>query len=229
MKATMSANESNGSQEVGTESQVLTSGAGTMKAEAPTGDLIDGENSPNPMDVVVEEKPAISSIEVKGDTLVVPVAKALPKVRLFWQKACGNTKESTMTEIKSDEVFTRTSHLVHVQMEEGAELIPNLVYSLKRGKRVYYTPSSYLLPEMILSADAVTDAKIKVKSDADAKKTAEKAAKDAEKLATVANEPKVVGPVVVAAPVVAEPVVAEPVVVTPSAEVIAPVVAEVTA
>lgn len=145
---------------------------------------------------------------------VVPTAAAAtparPKVRLFWQKTCHSLKESTNTEIKDDEVFTRTSHLVNVLPEGATEPVANNVYSLKRGKRIYYTPSSYLTPEMMAAADAATNAK-NAEKDAKAKAAAdEKAKKEAEKAAKASTEPKVVGGPTVVAPTAAAPAPAAP-------------------
>lgn len=171
-----------------------------------------------------EAKPSTeagSAPAAAGPAAVVPTAAAAapsrPKVRLFWQKTCHSLKESTNTEIKEDEVFTRTSHQVNVLPEGATEPVANLVYSLKRGKRIYYTPSSYLTPDMLAAADAATNAK-NAEKDAKAKAAAdEKAKKEAEKAAKAATEPKVVGGPAVVAPTAAAPAPA-PAAATPAAE-----------
>jgi len=143
--------------------------------------------------VVTEEAPAS----------IVPVAAAAPavvKTRLFWQKTCHSLKESTNTEIKSDETFTRTGHKVMVLPEGSTEPVENLVYSMKRGKRIYYTPSSYLTPAQLEAADKAAEVKAAEKAESDKKKADEKAKKEAEKASKTAGQPKVVGgPAVVAA------------------------------
>lgn len=61
------------------------------------------------------------------------------KVRVFWHKACLNSKESTLTLLKADETLKKTDAKVSVPNPENAEdLIIKDVYSLKRGKRIYY-------------------------------------------------------------------------------------------
>ncbi len=147
--------------------------------------------------VVTEAAPAASTSVVPTAAVAAP---SRPKVRLFWQKTCHSLKESTNTEIKEDEVFVRTSHQVNVLPEGATEPVANLVYSLKRGKRIYYTPASYLTQEMLDAANAATNAK-NAEKEAKAKAAAdEKAKKEAEKAAKAATEPKVVGGPAVVAP-----------------------------
>jgi hypothetical protein len=56
-------------------------------------------------------------------------------------------------------------------LPEGAtEPVENLVYSMKRGKRIYYTPSSYLTPEMLEAADKKAEVVAAEKADSDKKK-----------------------------------------------------------
>jgi hypothetical protein len=175
----------------------------TVATETPVQEVVVTEGEPKASTEVAPAEPAAPAAVVPTAAAATP---ARPKVRLFWQKTCHSLKESTNTEIKDDEVFVRTSHQVMVLPEGATEPVANLVYSLKRGKRIYYTPASYLTPEMMAAANAATDAK-NVEKDAKAKAAAdEKAKKDAEKAAKAATEPKVVGgPAVVAPAAVAAP------------------------
>ena len=69
------------------------------------------------------------------------------KVRVFWHKACVNEKETTLTQLKASETLKKTDAKVSLTNPEfvDAEKTPNElptiikdVYSLKRGKRIYY-------------------------------------------------------------------------------------------
>ena len=55
------------------------------------------------------------------------------KVRVFWHKACSDEKSTTLTTLKPDEVLTKTNLSL-----TGPEGHVKDVYSLKRGKRIYY-------------------------------------------------------------------------------------------
>jgi len=151
-------------------------------------------------EVVVTEQPAASSVSIVPTAVAVEV----PKVRLFWQKACGSMKDSTLTPIKDDEVFVRTSHQVGVipaGAPDGTAPVAETVYSMKRGKRIYYTPSSFITDAQRLAADTATDLKVKEKEAAAKVKADEKAKKEQAKKDAAAAGPKVVaGPTVVAAP-----------------------------
>ena len=154
-------------------------------------------------DVVVTETEATSTLSVVANAAVVP---EVAKVRLFWQKSCGNMKESTNTPIKDNEVFVRTTHQVGIipaGSPEGTKPTVETVYSLKRGKRIYYTPSSFITDAQRLAADTATDLKVKEKEAAAKVKADEKLAKENEKKAKAAA-----AATVVAAPTVT-PVVKE--------------------
>lgn len=140
-------------------------------------------------EVVVTEGAATAS------TSIVPTAAAAPavaKTRLFWQKSCHSLKESTNTEIKADEQFVRTAHRVMVLPNGATEPVENIVYSLKRGKRIYYTPAINLTAEQMEAADKAAEVKAAEKAAADAKKAEEKAKKEAAKAEKAAAEATVV-------------------------------------
>ena len=106
----------------------------SVEAATPTVDVVITENAPASSTALAD-----GSSVVDSNLVVVPVAAAVPvvaKTRLFWQKSCDSVKESTMTEIKTGENFTRTAHKVNVLHVGATESVENLVYSLKRGKRI---------------------------------------------------------------------------------------------
>ena len=178
-------------------------------AEATPAEATPAESTPAESTPAVEEVKAEAPAAITGS--IVPTAApiaTLPKVRLFWQKTCEKLKESTNTEIKKDEVFTKTPHQVYVLPEGVTVPVVNTVYSMKRGKRIYYTPSSYLTADMLAAADAKAEVTTKEKAEVEAKKKAEAAKKEADKAAKTAGQPKVVAPSVVAPSVVAPSVVA---------------------
>ena len=135
--------------------------------------------------VVTETAAASTTAAAAAVPVAAAVAPAVPKVQLFWRKSCDSVKDGTKTEIKADEVFTRTSHKVMVDGKEET------IYSLKRGKRIYYTPSSFITDEQRAAADLATDAKNKAKEVEDAKKADEKKKKEAEKAAKAADAAKI--------------------------------------
>jgi len=150
--------------------------------------------------VAVSEQPAQSTLSI------VPTATAVevPKTRLFWQKSCGSMKDSTLTPIKEDEVFVKTTHMVGIipaGSPEGTAAVPEAVYSLKRGKRIYYTPSSFITDAQRQAADTATEAKMKEKEAAAKLKADEKARKEQAKKDAAAASPAIVAaPQIVAAP-----------------------------
>jgi len=152
-------------------------------------------------DVVVTEQPAASTLSIVPTAVAAEVAK----VRLFWQKSCGSMKDSTLTPIKDDEVFVKTTHMVGIipaGSPEGTAAVPETVYSLKRGKRIYYTPSSFITDAQRLAADTATSLKNQEKEAAAKAKADEKAKKEQAKKDAVAAGPTVVpAPQIVAAPV----------------------------
>ena len=174
--------------------------------KAPTTAAVAESTAPVAEVVVTENAPVSSTASVVPSVAAQPV---VAKTRLFWQKACGSIKESTNTEIKANEVFVRTSHVVNVLPEGATEPVQNLIYSLKRGKRIYYTPSSYLSPAQLEAANAASDLKAKEKEAADKKKADEKKAKEEAKTAAAAGQPKVVGGPAVVAPAPAPAATAE--------------------
>jgi len=154
-------------------------------------------------EVKVTETPAASTLSI----VPTAVAKEVPKVRLFWQKACGSIKESTLTPIKDDEVFVRTAHTVGVipaGAAEGTAPVIEIVYSMKRGKRIYYTPSSFITDAQRVAADLATNTKNAEKETAAKVKADEKLKKEQAKKDAAAAGPKVVaGATIVAAPAAA--------------------------
>ena len=150
---------------------------------------------------MVKEEPAASTLSIVPTAAVVP---EVAKVRLFWQKSCGNQKESTLTPIKDTETFVRTTHQVGIipaGSPEGTKPTVETVYSLKRGKRIYYTPSSFITDDQRKAADLATDAKTKEKEAAAKVKADEKAKKEQEKKDKAAAASTIVAaPAVVAAP-----------------------------
>jgi hypothetical protein len=138
---------------------------------------------------------AVTETAAQASTATVPVAPAtpaVPKTRLFWQKTCHDLKQSTNTEIKEGEVFTKTSHRVMVQPEGATEPQEAIVYSLKRGKRIYYTP--YVTDEQRAAADAAFEAKEQERLAKEKEKADKKAAAEAEKAAKAATQPAAAQP-----------------------------------
>ena len=131
-------------------------------------------------EVVVTEAGAATAVPVAA-----VAAPAVPKVQLFWRKSCDNVKDATKTEIKADEVFVRTSHKVMVDGKEET------IYSLKRGKRIYYTPSSFITDEQRVAANAASDLKAEEKAKAEAVKAEEKKKKEEEKASKAAEAAKI--------------------------------------
>ena len=74
------------------------------------------------------------------------------KIWLFGNITCHGFKDAIRTKIDAGEHFVRTSHKVMVLPAESFEPIENTVYSLKRGKRTYYTPAMLLTQEQIDAA-----------------------------------------------------------------------------
>lgn len=132
----------------------------------------------------VTENAPVASTEAPNIVPTVPAAPAVAKTRLFWQKACNNIKESTNTEIKAGEVFGATDKKVFIEnpkagQEGEPKAIEVPVYSLKRGKRIYYTP--YVTPEQATAAMEANKVKEEAKATAAKAKEEEKAKKAAEK------------------------------------------------
>jgi len=93
------------------------------------------------------------------------------KVRVYWHKHCSNVKESTLTTLYAKETLKLTDGKVSIPSEENQdELVIKNVYSLKRGKRIYYLFD--VTPQDIVKAEAEA---VKVVLE----KTAEREAKEA--------------------------------------------------
>ena len=93
------------------------------------------------------------------------------KVRVYWHKQCSNIKESTLTTLYAKETLKLTDGKVSIPSEENQEeLIIKDVYSLKRGKRIYYLFD--VTPQDIVKAEAEA---VKVALE----KTAERESKEA--------------------------------------------------
>jgi len=88
------------------------------------------------------QDPIVNEIltETVMETLENPVEETLEEnlnetrsVRVFWHKHCENVKESTLTKLRPEEILTKTdSSLTDPEGNVKA------IYSLKRGKRIYY-------------------------------------------------------------------------------------------
>lgn len=109
------------------------------------------------------------------------------KTRLFWQKSCADIKASTMTEIREGEEFTKTGNTVMIQREGDEQPIEMPVYSLRRGKRIYYTP--YVTEEQAAVADQAYQAKMEERASKEKEKEDARAARKAEKEALNAEQP----------------------------------------
>ena len=136
----------------------------------------------------------------------VPAAPAKVLTRLFWQKTCHSLKDSTNTEVKDGEVFVKTPHQVQIPNPDAATAtetpyVTVPVFSLKRGKRIYYTP--YVSPEQAAAAEVLATVKAGEKAKKEEAKKAEKAAKEAEKAAKKATQPAAAQPAAVAQPAAA--------------------------
>jgi hypothetical protein len=89
---------------------------------------------------VSPEEPVTETLEPVTETLEPPVNDSLEEtineprsVRVFWHKSCRNVKESTLTTLRPEESLTLTdSSLTDPEGNVKA------IYSLKRGKRIYY-------------------------------------------------------------------------------------------
>ncbi len=71
-------------------------------------------------------------------------------IRVFDHKACSDLKRSRESEIRTGERFRQTNHTVSVCSNDSLNVVQ--VYSLKRGKKIVYTPSTNLTQEQIDSA-----------------------------------------------------------------------------
>ena len=141
------------------------------------------------------DAPAAGAAVAEAPVVVNGAAAAVKeevKTRLFWQKACNDVKQSTNTVIKPDEVFVLTDRKVWAlpdgkkpQNTTDNAPVEVPVYSLKRGKRIYYT--FYVNPDQIAAATKAGQAKAEAKAAADKIKADEKAKKDAEKAAKAGN------------------------------------------
>ena len=192
---------------------------GGNTASAPKADPASVKTSAPAAEAVVKEEPAKPSTDLAKDGAAapapaaaapvvptVPPAPVVAKTRLFWQKSCHSLKESTNTEIKAGEVFVKTSHTVNIENPDAAArtttpVISAIVYSLKRGKRIYYTP--YVTPEQAAAAEVLANTKATEKAEKEKAKADEKAKKEAEKAAKAGNQGAAVAPT--AAPAAAEP------------------------
>lgn len=117
---------------------------------------------------------------IVGETPKDPVKEAQEiindrKVKVFWHKACTNEKESTLTTLKKDEVLKNTGAKVSVPSENGENIIKD-VYSLKRGKRIYYLYD--VTPQDIVRAEAEA---VKKAQEVAAEKAAKEALKEGDK------------------------------------------------
>jgi hypothetical protein len=163
------------------------------------------EESVTPSTVVVET-PAVPATQAPVAAAAAPAAPAKVLTRLFWQKTCHSIKESTNTEVKPNEVFVKTPHQVQIPNPDATQAaatpyVTVPVYSLKRGKRIYYTP--YVSPEQAAAAEVLATSKATEKAEKEAAKKAEKEAKEAEKAAKKATQAAAVQPAAVAQPAAA--------------------------
>ena len=121
---------------------------------------------------ILTETPIVKETPVVKD----PVEEAQEivndrKVKVFWHKQCTNVKESTLTTLYAKETLKITDGKVSVPSEENPEeLVIKNVYSLKRGKRIYYLYD--VTPQDIVKAEQEA---VKVALE----KTAEREAKEA--------------------------------------------------
>ena len=130
-----------------------------------------------------QEEPIVKEPQeepIVGETPKDPVKEAQEiindrKVKVFWHKACINEKESTLTTLKKDEVLKKTDAKVSVPSENGENIIKD-VYSLKRGKRIYYLHD--VTPQDIVRAEAEA---VKKAQEAAAEKAAKEALKEGDK------------------------------------------------
>ena len=102
-----------------------------VKAEPLNETLTVTETVTETLEPIVNETP----MEIVKEPL-----EELPRpVKVFWHKRCIDEKKTTKTTLKPHEVLTLTDGTVTIE----EKLVP--VYSLKRGKRIYYlidvTPS----------------------------------------------------------------------------------------
>lgn len=96
------------------------------------------------------------------------------KVRAFWHKRCSNVKESTMTTLKAEEILKKTdgTATIPAPTEENPDATITVpVYSLKRGKRIYYITD--VTPQDITRSEAAAQSKA---AEAEAAKEAAKVA-----------------------------------------------------
>ena len=120
---------------------------------------------------IVEETPTTPQDPVKEAQEIVNDRK----VKVFWHKACTNEKESTLTTLKKDEVLKKTDAKVSIPSEDGTPVIKD-VYSLKRGKRIYYLHD--VTPQDCVRAE---EASVKKAQEAAAEKAAKEALKEGDK------------------------------------------------
>jgi hypothetical protein len=157
-----------------------------VKVETPNDTLtqepIVGETLKEPQEEVKVETPndTLTQEPIVGETPKDPVEEAQEiindrKVKVFWHKACTNEKESTLTTLKKDEVLKKTDAKVSIPSEGGENIIKD-VYSLKRGKRIYYLHD--VTPQDCVRAE---EASVKKAQEAAAEKAAKEALKESEK------------------------------------------------
>jgi hypothetical protein len=166
-----------------------------VKVETPNDTLtqepIVGETPKEPQEEVKVETPndTLTQEPIVGETPEEPIVGETPKdpveeaqeiindrkVKVFWHKACTNEKESTLTTLKKDEVLKKTDAKVSIPSEGGENIIKD-VYSLKRGKRIYYLHD--VTPQDCVRAEAES---VKKAQEAAAEKAAKEALKESEK------------------------------------------------
>lgn len=77
------------------------------------------------------------------------------QVRVFWHKSCTDLKKTTLTTLKPEETLVKTNGTVTVENETLE------VYSLKRGKRIYYltdvTEQDILRAQQVLNEKTSTE------------------------------------------------------------------------
>lgn len=106
-----------------------------MKKRAPHKEIVKAEplNETLTVETLVEVVNEPSEPIVKEpEKPIVKVAEESRKVRVFWHKRCTNEKKTTLTTLLPSETLTLTDGTVTIE----EKIIP--VYSLKRGKRIYY-------------------------------------------------------------------------------------------
>ena len=111
------------------------------------------------------QEPIVNEIltETVTETLEPPVNETSEEkineprsVRVFWHKRCENVKESTLTKLRPEESLTKTDSSL-----TDPEGNVKDIYSLKRGKRIYYLTD--VTPQDIVKAALIKKEKDELK------------------------------------------------------------------